>query len=258
MCHKAPRNCILIDRRSCTLCRKHKIRCNREIPCNNCVRTKKETCTYDNQPPQLPPRKLGDPKTGSGHGSSGDHQAYPDGLNQNPNTPSPSLAPSHIREPSTVSSTLAVSSNNSLPAHYVANLDVGTLQKRIKELEEQLSKAIEPATSLESGLGQSTAGNATYLANIHSKYESRLFGSIHIINRGLVHKNRLHGQSHWSNGIAHVVSTYFVYLFANLRDCPSLSGRDQVRCQTKSRIRTRQKRRVDQEAHKMCLRLTIS
>jgi hypothetical protein len=36
---------------SCTLCRRRKLRCNREVPCSNCVRSKTEECIYDNEPP---------------------------------------------------------------------------------------------------------------------------------------------------------------------------------------------------------------
>lgn len=32
---------------SCTLCRRRKIRCNRETPCSNCVRSKNEACVYE-------------------------------------------------------------------------------------------------------------------------------------------------------------------------------------------------------------------
>lgn len=31
---------------SCEQCRKRKVKCNRSYPCNNCVRSKTETCTY--------------------------------------------------------------------------------------------------------------------------------------------------------------------------------------------------------------------
>ncbi|KAL7823843.1 hypothetical protein V8C26DRAFT_384027 [Trichoderma gracile] len=33
---------------SCALCRKRKLRCNRERPCSNCIRSKTETCVYEN------------------------------------------------------------------------------------------------------------------------------------------------------------------------------------------------------------------
>ncbi|KAF2829553.1 hypothetical protein CC86DRAFT_346377, partial [Ophiobolus disseminans] len=32
---------------SCILCRKRKIRCNRETPCSNCVRSKNAACVYE-------------------------------------------------------------------------------------------------------------------------------------------------------------------------------------------------------------------
>ncbi|KAH7024991.1 uncharacterized protein B0I36DRAFT_416929 [Microdochium trichocladiopsis] len=36
---------------SCTLCRRRKIRCNREAPCSNCIRSGSAPCVYDAPPP---------------------------------------------------------------------------------------------------------------------------------------------------------------------------------------------------------------
>ncbi|KAL7945479.1 hypothetical protein V8C42DRAFT_323271 [Trichoderma barbatum] len=33
---------------SCALCRKRKLKCNRQRPCSNCIRSKTETCVYEN------------------------------------------------------------------------------------------------------------------------------------------------------------------------------------------------------------------
>jgi len=47
-----PRNIYLLttEPRSCTLCRRRKIRCNREMPCSNCIRSKNVACVYENEP----------------------------------------------------------------------------------------------------------------------------------------------------------------------------------------------------------------
>ncbi|KAL6879049.1 hypothetical protein J3F83DRAFT_276830 [Trichoderma novae-zelandiae] len=52
---QAPKTVIVqVERRrrrpaiSCALCRKRKLRCNRERPCSNCIRSKAETCVYEN------------------------------------------------------------------------------------------------------------------------------------------------------------------------------------------------------------------
>lgn len=37
--------------RSCALCRKRKLRCNRQRPCSNCIRAKAETCVYESHSP---------------------------------------------------------------------------------------------------------------------------------------------------------------------------------------------------------------
>ncbi|KAL7925591.1 hypothetical protein ACQKWADRAFT_227368 [Trichoderma austrokoningii] len=36
---------------SCALCRKRKLRCNRQRPCSNCIRAKAETCVYESHSP---------------------------------------------------------------------------------------------------------------------------------------------------------------------------------------------------------------
>ncbi|KAF5664818.1 hypothetical protein FHETE_6933 [Fusarium heterosporum] len=42
---------------SCALCRKRKIRCNRGIPCSNCLRSRMGECVYDNPPPSVAARR---------------------------------------------------------------------------------------------------------------------------------------------------------------------------------------------------------
>ncbi|KEF58395.1 uncharacterized protein A1O9_06321 [Exophiala aquamarina CBS 119918] len=186
----------------------------------------------------MPLRKLGEPRPASGYGSSGDQRACPDSLSQNLDTSSPLSASSYIRDPSAASSTLASSTDDSLPARYVASMDVGALQKRIKELEEQLSKAVAITRSSDSASGQSTATavNETYLAHIHSKHESRLFGSSHIINRGVMHKNRLYGQSHWGSGIAHVAIDILELIEPHVRIESSKIFTGMERCKAFGRI----------------------
>lgn len=69
---RKPRSSMLIVRRSCTHCRRRKVRCNRESPCSNCVRTRKETCAYDTDShfAPLPIRKQHPPITQTTHDSS--------------------------------------------------------------------------------------------------------------------------------------------------------------------------------------------
>ncbi|KAL7915056.1 hypothetical protein GGI35DRAFT_168149 [Trichoderma velutinum] len=54
MDHRPKTVVVEVDRRrrrpaiSCALCRKRKLRCNRQRPCSNCIRSKTETCVYEN------------------------------------------------------------------------------------------------------------------------------------------------------------------------------------------------------------------
>ncbi|KAL7958912.1 hypothetical protein V8C34DRAFT_281513 [Trichoderma compactum] len=54
MDHRPKTVVVQVERRrrrpaiSCALCRKRKLRCNRQRPCSNCIRSKTETCVYEN------------------------------------------------------------------------------------------------------------------------------------------------------------------------------------------------------------------
>lgn len=180
------------------------------------MRSGKATCSYDSHPPPPPLRKASELETGSGHGRSSHQRPYSNDVNRISSISSPSALSSRPPDSSIASSTLAGSPNDSLPASYVPSLDLEAMQKRIKQLEEQLSKANGPSALVESASRPNTTVTASYLANSHAAQESRLFGSCHIISRGIMHKSRLFGQSHWGNGIADVVSTYWMNLFTIL------------------------------------------
>lgn len=183
------------------------------MPCNNCVRTGKPTCTYDSHPPLTSLRRADKLGTGSAQSRSSHQRPHSNDINQISGISSPSVVSSHPPDSSIASSILADSPNYSLPASCVPSMDVEAMQKRIKQLEEQLSKEIGPTPLLDSGSRLKTTVSASYMARSHAVHESRLFGSCHVISRGVMHKSRLFGQSHWGNGIADVVSTHLVVMF---------------------------------------------
>ncbi|KAH7129501.1 hypothetical protein B0J13DRAFT_509852 [Dactylonectria estremocensis] len=183
---------------SCALCRKRKIRCNRETPCSNCVRSKNEHCVYENPPPQLssqPSRQsLGASKLG------------------------PSQQPRRIAPVDTASSTSSASSHvlvspgpSSTSASSPADvpLDVDHMRMRIQQLEEQLSKATiqPPQTHTLPPVPVPTAGSdsifetaSSRLAGTFHIHRSTLFGEAQVFKRSITHKTRMFGQSHWING----------------------------------------------------------
>lgn len=223
------RSFMLIVRRSCTHCRRRKVRCNRESPCSNCVRTRKDTCTYDTDSHFAPltirkqnPRVTQtthdyknhsrDPTTSFDH----DYGRHPGSnhLSMESSATSPSVVASSRPGCSPVeSSTLADTPIDALPSSYDPKQNVEATERRTTQVEERHSTATSPKKSAgPAALGLFSTKTVSYLANSHTVHESRLFGSCQVISRGTMHKSRLFGQSHWSNGIAEAVSTYYLRL----------------------------------------------
>ena len=93
------------------------------------------------------------------------------------------------------------------------------MKDRIKELEEQLSRLPNgssvqspPQTAISSLLTESS-----YLTGaLHVHRESRFPGDRSFISRGVTHKARLFGQSHWINGVTVVSFLNLSYILYNL------------------------------------------
>ena len=177
---------------SCALCKRRKIRCNRETPCSNCVRSRNGTCVYENHvlPPSRRDIRLTPERVGGLGRESGTIRHSDQAL---PLLPTPS---------STASSPTP---------------DVAAMQRRIRELESQLagvsikhppakSPPVELAPSLTDPFSTQTEDTLTT--------STRLGGTFHVHNessecgagregipRSVTHKTRVFGQSHWINGI---------------------------------------------------------
>ncbi|KAF2681793.1 hypothetical protein K458DRAFT_391743 [Lentithecium fluviatile CBS 122367] len=147
---------------SCTLCRRRKIRCNREVPCSNCIRSKAEACVYENEPTAQSQHR----------GSIVDHDA--------------------------ASSTSAVSTT---PASEVDSLR-SQIQQLEQQLEQQLQRATSqprsscpapsPAATIEAS---STRIGGTFYIHRGNPVRGQHPG----VNRSVTHKKRMFGQSHWMN-----------------------------------------------------------
>ncbi|KAF2737626.1 hypothetical protein EJ04DRAFT_520928 [Polyplosphaeria fusca] len=161
---------------SCTLCRKRKVRCNRETPCNNCLRSKTAICVYEAET----------------HTLSRDKAAS-------------KLANRH--PPSSTSATTP-----STPSTQSTTHEVESLKGRISELETQLPKLTpvspsRPATdifgcnvpSTNAGIGVSP--NPAFDGSYYVEQGSKFFGEGQALPRGITHKDRMFGQSHWVNGV---------------------------------------------------------
>ncbi|OJD20886.1 hypothetical protein ACJ73_07775, partial [Blastomyces percursus] len=82
--------------------------------------------------------------------------------------------------------------------------EVDYLKNRVRQLEERLFQvtakpAASPGSTSTSTLNiETTSSSLAGTFSVH--HESRPSGETPVINRGLVHKTRLFGQSHWGNG----------------------------------------------------------
>ncbi|KAH7394989.1 hypothetical protein DE146DRAFT_678794 [Phaeosphaeria sp. MPI-PUGE-AT-0046c] len=179
---------------SCTLCRRRKIRCNHEAPCSNCVRSGNATCVYENA-------------------------TITSGLTGRNAPLQPRLEQMHPESQMQYSQRTSLSGEiimADLPSRYtpptpvsIASQEMDSMKRKIAELEHQLSRtttsasntattpsiiAPSPAPTNFIHISSGIAGPVSVLG------ESRAFGNVHSIARGIAHKNRVFGQSHWMNG----------------------------------------------------------
>ncbi|KAH8900473.1 hypothetical protein GQ53DRAFT_128511, partial [Thozetella sp. PMI_491] len=182
---------------SCSLCRARKVRCDRERPCSNCVRSKNEQCIYENhsQPPRL--------RFGQGEQSA--HRSV-DTPGAQLLTPMDSLSGiSRLSEaagnhPSSLADN---STRGSAVASGLCPQDAQSIKSKIRELEEQLARVSQASTpaSVSDASHRPETVSAAMTIPLMSDDVSSLYGQAHFIPRSVVHKTRLFGQSHWLNGI---------------------------------------------------------
>jgi Fungal Zn(2)-Cys(6) binuclear cluster domain len=182
---------------ACDVCRRRKIRCDRQMPCNHCTRSKSATCTYTQDlAPALRTRPVGvaASSTTSSPRSSG---SRPGTFHL---TPDGSLSStSHVTVPSNSSRTVSLVEGQSgermtdrVPAleNPYSGLTVQELVDRVHKLEQMLSDtASQPSAEPENvpiTLPRTTP---------HT--------------RGNFSKTRFYGHSHWANSIEPVRAIIF-------------------------------------------------
>ncbi|KAI0131801.1 hypothetical protein BJ170DRAFT_221422 [Xylariales sp. AK1849] len=186
---------------SCSLCRRRKIRCNRENPCSNCLRSKNHDCVYENQfdtqrhLQRLSPRPSSDGTTQdiSSH-SHGSH--VPGSCSKSRDQSTPGSQRSMPQDPSysSTSWTNRNSTKAASPGSQQSGLTVDALNSRIKNLEQRLSHSFPPHI----------ADHPASVANPETAntIRSQLVADIHTTDRGVMSKTRLFGRTHWMNGVA--------------------------------------------------------
>jgi hypothetical protein len=164
---------------SCALCRKRKVRCNRETPCSNCLKSKTGSCIYESEPldRRFTTVPLAPAQTYIGNSALVD-------------TPSLPASSSAITPNAGTSQSL---------------FELDAMRARIAELEDKLSRAESTANSAYSPPASTPMSTHTvqtissFASTIDVLLDARMPGSA-AISRGVAHKNRVFGQSHWMNG----------------------------------------------------------
>jgi hypothetical protein len=199
---------------SCILCRRRKIRCNKESPCSNCTRSKNATCVYRDPPRPLPhTRRQGTlHETGQTSPSAPAPPAPPLAHDRvGPLTPSSgisSAAPRHC-DPSRPTTTAPADStaestvDPQSPGQYVP------LERSRGALQQAASSAASPANTPVSTFTRNSPVETKTLhfaGNFHLHTEHRQDSQPHAVTRSVTHKTRMFGQSHWVTSISLVTN----------------------------------------------------
>ncbi|RAL05943.1 uncharacterized protein BO80DRAFT_460985 [Aspergillus ibericus CBS 121593] len=167
---------------SCTLCRKRKIRCNRQKPCSNCLRARNGSCVYGT--PQSQPDS-----------SPASEQIPIEAASSTSRSTIPSH-PSSLVGPSSVSTPMSQAS--------AQETELMRMKLKVQQLEEQLAKQAAPVQlsllTQDSSNIETTSSSLGGTFHVHTERDS--FGQPQAIARSVAYKTRLLGQSHWAvNGI---------------------------------------------------------
>ncbi|KAK8052245.1 hypothetical protein PG993_003630 [Apiospora rasikravindrae] len=197
---------------ACVACRRSKVRCDRNMPCGACVRSKHKTCVYEPAPTKVNSRASAVAAAAAAAGPTGPGPllgAEVGGESRFPISPAASSqAPSTV-DTSTASFDEHVASSNSIEAaavgegsttnragSHAAAHDVDSLLQRVKDLERQLEAArISPQANAQFNAPKMPdAAEASV-----TTYPTYLTDDIHTMNKSVMSKTRYFGQSHWMN-----------------------------------------------------------
>ncbi|CAG9981856.1 unnamed protein product [Clonostachys byssicola] len=244
---------------SCTLCRKRKIRCNRELPCNNCVRSKAPglTCTYDksaNPPPRLAQTEAAQPRASPakiGEIFLAPKLSPPESLLYDGDAVDSETEEGQGRfpfEPVLVRNDARSIAPKASPGSVQ---DVDTMRSRIVQLEDQLLQ-LRYRNSASSSTVFTTNNSTTSPEENHEatapgqapqkrtspayEFENEIFGQALFTSRSVMHKKRLFGQSHWANCLAMFRDVFEVFEPRVAQDMTSKISERLSRCKELARI----------------------
>ncbi|ETS84627.1 hypothetical protein PFICI_02652 [Pestalotiopsis fici W106-1] len=172
---------------SCVLCRRRKIKCNRESPCNNCVKSGRNECVYENPPPPAPRQPRSDRMSEAGTDSQ---------LSLSSTNSIQSVVQSHGSDPASRGPTPATTTTGSSSSPSAA-WDIETLKNRVRQLEGQLSQtSLTPTQRAATPVPVNIETNTTSLGGTFHIHRDNASNPV---VRGVTHKSRKFGQSHWVN-----------------------------------------------------------
>ncbi|KAK8080828.1 hypothetical protein PG997_008646 [Apiospora hydei] len=199
---------------ACVACRRSKVRCDRNMPCGACVRSKHKTCVYEPGPTKANSRNSAvaaaaaaagptgpGPLLGADVGVESRFPISPAASSQAPSIVDTSTASfdDHVASSShSIEAAAAdeVSTSNCAVSQVAAAHDVDSLLQRVKELERQLEAArISPQANAQFNAPKiPDAAEASV-----TTYPTYLTDDIHTMNKSVMSKTRYFGQSHWMN-----------------------------------------------------------
>lgn len=134
---------------ACVQCRRRKARCDQNMPCNNCTKSRITDCTYP--PTHTPGSRINKLVTPRRHAPSLAPRAAEPTANQPPQSHSSSLrdrlqhdAPQEARFASSTTQSPVVGASEVILRPRIGGIDVDALLTRINELEETVSKLSSP------------------------------------------------------------------------------------------------------------------
>ncbi|KAL2854505.1 hypothetical protein BJY01DRAFT_257922 [Aspergillus pseudoustus] len=219
---------------SCTLCRKRKIRCNRERPCSNCLRSRSGTCIYES-PKHSSPASL---NPGHGRGAIPDLEAERVAVDTcSPNT---SATGDSYHDPSrSLSGPSQLGTGIHTPAseQSVQDAETARLKLRIRDLERQLETVAQrPTPAPDAGLASGVETTTTrFGGTFHLHYKRDGDGLSEPIVQSVSVKTRMFGQSHWSVGGVLLTHETFTLLEPHLWSQPSKAWTGIEKCKSLAR-----------------------
>ncbi|KAK8042893.1 hypothetical protein PG994_013376 [Apiospora phragmitis] len=197
---------------ACVACRRSKVRCDRNMPCGACVRSKHKTCVYEPVPTKLNSRNLAVAAAGPPAGQAplgggevgGESSRFP--ISSAASSQAPSIVDTNAsfdeQHHTTSSHSLEAAGENNggsmsnCAGPRAAAHDVDSLLQRVKDLERQLEAArISPQANAQFNAPRiPDAAEASV-----TTYPTYLSHDIHSMNKSVMSKTRYFGQSHWMN-----------------------------------------------------------